>query len=368
MRKIEIPIEKSTYIKGLDGLRALAIIFVVIHHSHFLTEAGSLYDLSQFFNSGVDLFFIISGYLINEVLLRIKGHPSFFKKFYLSRALRIIPLYFVVLFIAFFILPNLNHSLLSKFRDVPAWPYWTFLSNYYIAWRGHFQHGLINLSWSLSVEEQFYLFWSLCVYFFDVFRLKRVAWTIVLVCPLLRILLAYYGVNSVAIHVMSITRFDTIMMGVLLSFLFRERTTGHLFFMVTFILSIIFYAGSTVLPFYLWAGMGYSSLSLFYTSLVGFVLWWHHHPAESGGKSILAILELRGFRSIGLYSYGIYLIHNPLQKIFRPFFSDLVLSGWNKDIVQVVFYLFIILTAGFLGGMSYHFFEKRWIDLKRKIS
>jgi peptidoglycan/LPS O-acetylase OafA/YrhL len=351
------------YIKGLDGLRAIAIILVVIHHSHFLTENDWIANLASLGNTGVDLFFIISGFLITKILLFSKGNSNYFKNFYFRRLLRIVPLYFAVLLVATILLPHLDIPYLKKFDEVIFWPYWLFLSNYYIAYLGNFQHGLIDLSWSLCVEEQFYLFWSVCVYFLSLKNLKKLAGVIIVLSPLIRLGLYFIEVRFVAVHVMSITRMDTLMFGCLLALMLEERKFKNVNYISAFIASIIGLKLLYFLPFILKSALSYTFFALIYTSLVGFVVN-SNESKEKISKTALKLLEFKPVYLIGLYSYGIYLLHNPLQKIFQLLIGKKIIELFPPQLGQLLFFILVVLAVFPLAAFSYHFYESWWFKFK----
>src|SRR5438132_3075751 len=157
------------HILALDGLRGIAILLVVF--SHFvsnlrLTANGIAYvpiALAHAGWAGVDLFFVLSGFLITGILVDARGSPSYFKAFYARRALRILPAYYGFLFVIFVILPLLNLGAGANYmlaRQHQAW-YWLHLTNVMMAvgeipGRGPYPN---TLFWSLAVEDQFYFIW-----------------------------------------------------------------------------------------------------------------------------------------------------------------------------------------------------------------
>lgn len=350
------------YIKGLDGLRAFAIIFVVIHHSHFITKSGFFFHTADFMGSGVDLFFIISGFLITNILLASKGKKNFFKRFYIRRLLRIVPLYYLVLFIAFAVIPSIDSQYFSKFKDTLSWPYWFFLSNYYIASKGHFQNGLVDLSWSLSVEEQFYVFWSICVYYFQSKNLKLIAIAIIILAPVLRFILIRNGVNLVAIHVMSITRLDTLMVGSLMALILNERTISIKVYTWSFLVLIILLFININLPQIYYLTFNYTLLSFAYACLIGLVLSFNRNKESK----FLKFLEFKPIALIGVYSYGIYLFHNPIQKGLRVLFNQFSNLSFFPEMQQLFFYFLVLLVSCFIACISYVFYESKWLLLKNK--
>jgi peptidoglycan/LPS O-acetylase OafA/YrhL len=355
----------NNYIKSLDGMRALAIMMVVVHHSSFLIQDGFFHDLSRFMGSGVDLFFIISGFLITNILINTKNNPRFFRNFYGRRFLRIIPLYYAILIFASFIIPLIHIESFKKFSDISLTPYWFFLSNYAIAAKGNFQHGLVDLSWSLSLEEQFYVFWSLCVYFFAEKHLRKIAILVLILCPILRYFAYTSGQSLVAIHIMTHTRIDTILMGSMLALFMRDNmvTTKNLLF--TLALCFLIFFGLYALPFGVKLALGYSFLGGIYMSLVGLAIFASQN--QNLNLSFLRkILENNLLVHIGLYSYGIYLLHNPIQKVLQIVYRPVLnLVPLNIAFHQFIFVLIVLAISSALAALSYHFYELKWLRLKK---
>lgn len=308
---------------------------------------------------------MVSGYLITSILLKARGTNNFFKNFYFRRFLRIVPLYYLILTVNFFLIPLINLPQLDKLKLAPAWPYWTFLSNFYIASQGKFENGLIDLSWSLSVEEQFYIFWSLCVFFLDSRLLKKMAITIIVLCPLLRfLLLSQFNVNYVAIHVMSFTRMDTLMMGSILALIFKERIPETKFFITTMVFSIFGLLAINLLPINLKIAGTYSFMAAIYGSLVGITILSNSKP-----NLWLSILEQKYLALIGVYSYGIYLFHNPIQKALRvPFTHFFQQYEIPTNTLQLIFYVIVIFISAIIAGISFHLYETPWLKLKNRFN
>ena len=162
---------QAGFIPALDGLRGIAIILVMLHHFTYYRPTSGIDALIAsvlfFFWTGVDLFFVLSGFLITGILLDTRGNERYFTNFYARRTLRIFPLYYLVLFLAFVVLPKFPavHAVLAG-RSIdlpPQWPYWLYLTNFSIADRG-WVHGWVDVAWSLAIEEQFYLVWPLVIW------------------------------------------------------------------------------------------------------------------------------------------------------------------------------------------------------------
>jgi len=333
-------------------------MMVVVHHSTFLITSGFFYDIARFMGSGVDLFFIISGFLITNILLEKKGERNFLRNFYVRRFLRIVPLYYAILLVATFVIPNITSPYTEKFKNINLLPYWFFVSNYAIAARGHVQHGLIDVSWSLSLEEQFYVFWSLCVCLFNFSQLKKIAILVIILCPILRLVALISHTNPLAIHFMTHTRIDTIMFGALLALLLKEQVQiinkGPIIASSAFLLFGI----NHWLGFSYGGALQYSFLSLFY---LGVVITLIYDP-----KSIRFISQNKMIQEVGVYSFGIYLFHNPIQKLLQyPFMRMMSHFEVNILVKQLLFIFFVMITSILMAGFSYHFYEKKWLSLKK---
>ena len=183
-------------IPALDGLRGIAILLVLLWHGMF----GPLFDtrvatyvisVGRLFWSGVDLFFVLSGFLIGGILLDSKDSPRYFATFYLRRAYRILPVYGAV--VAFYYLKHIPAYFLHGSPDqarIPFLAYAMFTQNFWMALGISGGIGLAA-TWSLAVEEQFYLTAPLIVRRLNRVRLAYVLSAVVVLSPLLRVLVVY---------------------------------------------------------------------------------------------------------------------------------------------------------------------------------
>src|SRR5262249_15937795 len=143
----------------LDGLRGIAILLVLmLHQTEALRDTGWR-TFWSFGWAGVDLFYVLSGFLITGILLDARAQEGFFRRFYWRRVLRILPLYYLWLLFFTVVLPLSGASLapLLSARHGQLW-WWVHLSNWHFAF-GHEVPTGISIAWSLSIEEQFYLLW-----------------------------------------------------------------------------------------------------------------------------------------------------------------------------------------------------------------
>ncbi|MCU0864462.1 MAG: acyltransferase [Planctomycetes bacterium] len=215
---------------GLDGLRAIAVLLVLYGHAPLLLgrqngNDGGIWHASRGAWIGVDLFFVLSGFLITSILLRARGTDGALRRFWIRRALRIFPLawlYLLTLVLVAWLVPEFGHL------AAPAPLVWaaTWLINFHIAAQG-WTTAALALLWSLAVEEQFYLGWPLLI-----LRASRTAIAIVVVAmivltPVLR-MLARPQLGPDAIYVLTFCRWDTLAFGALLALVHDSPWRGHL--------------------------------------------------------------------------------------------------------------------------------------------
>jgi peptidoglycan/LPS O-acetylase OafA/YrhL len=172
------PGDRPHHVPALDGLRGVTILMVMVFHTSVIgfiarpdrpwVDAAWL-RFAMLGWSGVDLFFVLSGLLITGILLDAKAAAGdlrrYFGSFYARRALRVLPLYYAVVCFALLVLPHIPNAKADRFGSIrgdEAW-YWTLLSNWIIGYRHTFRHGILDVTWSLSIEEQFYLLWPAVV-------------------------------------------------------------------------------------------------------------------------------------------------------------------------------------------------------------
>src|SRR4029450_13934129 len=195
----------------------------MLHHfTYYRPPSGidtQIASVLFFFWTGVDLFFVLSGFLITGILLDTRGSERYFTTFYARRILRIFPLYYLVLFLAFVVLPKFPalHLEVAGQADLPPqWPYWLYLTNFSIA-DGGWVHGWVDVGWSLAIEEHFYLVWPL-VFWLSPPRVVALLGAVIVVAePLARVFARETEVKALSIYVLTWFRLDGLAIGALLA-------------------------------------------------------------------------------------------------------------------------------------------------------
>lgn len=363
-------------IPALDGLRGIAIALVLVYHFTILRASDVPLDRAWIFAArigwcGVDLFFVLSGFLITGILLQSVGTRGYLLSFYARRVLRIFPLYYALVAFSLVLLPRWDEAAFDSIGDVgdDALLYWTYLSNFALAKAGEFRHGILDVSWSLSIEEQFYVLWPFVILLLR----RRLAWICsgtILAALVLRLVLVWKEQHPVAIYAITPTRIDALALGSLLAVLIRSPNGSSRLIgtartvLPSAALGVILIAGFWGTDPYGKAMqcVGYTLLGLIFSSALVLAL------PGSRASTWQKILEHRILRELGKYSYAIYLFHLPIRSFLRsllggpdkiPFFFGSQLPG------LLAFALVSLVLTFVLAWISWHLFEKRFLALKR---
>ena len=367
--------EAGGRIASLDGVRGLAILMVALFHMTVLPTTGNRFD-ARWVNfmalgaSGVTLFFVLSGFLITGILFDSKEKAHYFRNFYARRALRIFPLYYAVVFVCLVILPQFDHPKARNFGRIEGegWWYWLYLSNLLIFKTGQFRHGVLDVSWSLAIEEQFYLVWPIVVLALNRRALVWLSGIVVLIALATRCAMIAGGVNLISVYAFTMSHFDALAIGAFLALAARSPAGLGRFVVPGRILvlsGVSLLLGLAIAGVYLGGdtpvmmGVGYTLLALMYGGLLVLAL---EAPAWSRAFANPVL------RVLGKYSYALYLFHNPMRALVR----DLVYGPesfatflGSKMPGQFLFYVLSFAVTLPVAWLSWHLFEKHFLTLKR---
>ncbi len=204
----------------LDGVRGVAILMVLCVHfigdsPAYTTVGRALVKLANYGIWGVDLFFVLSGYLITGLLYDSRTSPRYFRNFYIRRTLRIFPLYYAVLAALFILMPALPLTYPEGLGDSArhqGW-LWLYASNWYLAIHQAWALPYVGHFWSLAVEEQFYLLWPAVVLALGRRSLLTACVVVAALALALRCALSFAGAGEVALVVLTPCRFDALCIG-----------------------------------------------------------------------------------------------------------------------------------------------------------
>jgi peptidoglycan/LPS O-acetylase OafA/YrhL len=348
-------------IGALDGLRAIAVLLVVVNHLVLAVPLpwGRVQRLLYSGWIGVDLFFVLSGYLITGILLDAKGGSHYFRNFYARRTLRIFPLYYGVLIVAIIAI-SLGAPQTPMLR-LQGW-LWGYATNIKIAASGWmFMAGRwqFNHFWTLAVEEQFYLAWPAVVLLLSRRSLLWVCAAVFVLSPALRIALCLKG-NTIAAYVLTPCQLDALTNGAALAILVRSPAGLRLLRKVLLPAALL-----CLVPLaYLVVRHGGLDQNLMNkhtvslgSTLLAAALCGAIWLAASGGARFLSVAPLA---SVGRISYGIYVLH--------PFCLELVpkhLFARSPVLSLIAFYLIGLSLSIAAATLSWHLFEKHFLRLKR---
>ena len=213
----------ETRLPQIDGLRAIAIIAVVLFHyvNNQLTQthgwlASNLSLATSFGWCGVDLFFVLSGFLITRILLKRVDSPSYFRTFYARRSLRILPVYFLFLLTWFLVVRSgmsLESNFLNQVSAVPFWSYFLMVQNIIMAQQQDLGNPVLSLTWSIGIEEQFYVLFPFVVFLFKFRNLVALLVMAIVTANLSRLACTHWIPAYVAPH----CRMDSLSFGALVA-------------------------------------------------------------------------------------------------------------------------------------------------------
>src|SRR2546421_1955070 len=363
---------EAKHIPSLDGLRGLAIILVLLFH--FTPEGGGhtlIGVLTRWVSRlgwcGVDLFFVLSGFLITGILFDAKGSPHYFRNFYMRRVLRIFPLYYGVLLVVFVVVPLFHPMTSPEDRRLVANQHWLWLYGANIPqamsndWPLESSWVKLNHFWSLAVEEHFYLVWPAIVFAFSRKTLMRICAGCIVVALGLRCC-AYFLWNDTAAYVLTPCRMDELAMGALIAL--AARGAGGIEGMVRAArwIAAILFVSLMLIWFQDMEDVNYTISLTILAAFFGALL-----VVAVGGKIASLVFRNSLLRFFGKYSYGIYVFHWVLSPMLERYFSPLKMGAASgSNFVGVALSMAIAIGISVLVAfLSWHFYEKHFLKLKR---
>ncbi|MGK0185208.1 MAG: peptidoglycan/LPS O-acetylase OafA/YrhL [Verrucomicrobiales bacterium] len=370
------------HIPCLDGVRGVAVLLVLCRHllpvepigfipleyARKVLEAGWI---------GVDLFFVLSGFLITGILLDTRGSNRSFRNFYARRSLRIFPLYFFVLLVGLVILPvaGIHYEGMQINLENQLW-LWTYASNFAMAFQDSYLFTadgfILSHLWSLAVEEHFYLVWPFAVLSLSWKPLLRICLGTIVIALALRCTLYLSGVTGIANYVLTFCRMDSLMFGALLAIGCRIPAAQQTLRTLTPVTGCLSGAGLAIIlvttkgwwvAHWSMQTVGFTLLAIFFSSALYILL------NTSDGNWFRRAFSLSPLRFLGKYSYGIYIYHSILDAHLErwipdasgPFATIPILGPFSILIARVALVLPLVL-------LSFHFLESPFLRLKDRFT
>ncbi|HSS20771.1 MAG TPA: acyltransferase [Pyrinomonadaceae bacterium] len=349
----------SFYRPELDCLRFIAFLFVFVSHAFaidigYYTYQGMPHEAALWLcravavgGFGVALFFVLSSYLITELLIREHDRTGRLdiKSFYIRRALRIWPLYFFFLLLIYFAIPQQSiYALKGTFLAAML----LFAGNWACVFLGGMGYSVAGPLWSVSVEEQFYLAWPLIVSRIGIKNLKTVCLIVIVIANLTRIIMEKKGAGFVAFWCNTISWFDAIAAGALIALLLRGGTPK-----LSRLQRVLLFAGG----FAVWVLPARFSQFLIYPDIASYPL------IVSGSVMMLLSFLGSGIANpvlvyLGRISYGLYVWHvlalAIVSNVLRKYHPLHALSGFALTIL--------------ISSISYRLLEQPFLKLKKRFT
>lgn len=353
---IQLNYKKGIHYPSLDGLRGLAVLLVFVFHTMSYVQIFRLGWI------GVDLFFVLSGFLITGILVDSKDKPGYYKNFISRRALRIFPLYFFFIILILIVLPAIFPAIftgLDYYKQHQGW-YWLYISNWLPLSTASGTSTLLDHLWSLSIEEQFYIFWPFIVLIASAKNLIRISLVLISGAVFIR----YFGsslLGNVRVfeYYNTFARVDSLLIGALVALLYRMKP------IVLIKLALPLLLVSTLIIFIIiimrkkldFANLidSFSLWDVFFAAVLVFAISQRNNWLKS-------ILNTKILKFFGKYSYGIYVYHQPVYKLM----FDKVIGPYKVHFTYLpgtataICLILTILTA----LLSYNILEKPFLQLK----
>ena len=354
------------YYPGLDVARGLAIISVLLYHLFWYT---SFFRIGWI---GVDLFFVLSGFLITDILLESKKDSYYFLNFYTKRILRILPLYYLTLFLFFKLSPvffsdTSPNSTFTYYNQNKLW-YWTFLQNWLIVFKGKPSEPYLLHFWSLAIEEQFYLLWPILIILTKTLRaLKSIIFLLISFALIFRILCwLMYPEYLTGLYYNSFARMDSLLMGCLVCVHIKQGKRVSpilikiivLLFFTLILLSILTYK-NVQHDNILFSTIGYSAIASFFGCIIYLLV-------TNEIKLAPVFDNMQILKYVGKISYGIYVIHLPVYLIIAFLLAKSPVTIIPIFLKSSLFVSTISLCCTILLSIcSFYLFEKPILNFKK---
>jgi peptidoglycan/LPS O-acetylase OafA/YrhL len=379
---------KLHHIPALDGIRGVAVLLVLASHLLIGDPNRGIRAIAfKIANAGwigVDIFFVLSGYLITSILRDSLGMPHYFRNFYMRRVLRIFPLYFGTLFFLFIVLAHMGVLETAEVRPVLSqqWAAWLYVINFV---PGKFDSGWLFIGhfWSLAIEEQFYLVWPFVLFQLGLRKGRRGAAAGLAISIAARAVLQFVNashpaateITTWATFYWTICRLDGLAIGGFIALmpaeLWNERGVRKAIAVAGTLLT-------ATMAWLVWSGKlevihaaprtwGDRAWKIFGSSFLAlFAAFFIVAATSHGFRWITAFFSNSTLRFAGKYSYGMYVYHGILMPWFRTHLPPALFLRWTSspDLSAYASFLSALVVVTAVSVASYEIYERQFLRLK----
>ena len=359
------PAASRTYYPALDGLRGMAILLVLCYHNFNylqISKAGWI---------GVDLFFVLSGFLITGILLREKGSHHFLAHFYTRRILRIFPIYYLSLLAFIFLLPRLiKYPIdLHFYQQNQQW-FWLYLQNWFFIFTRQFNNHFLDHFWSLALEEQYYLVWPCLILLIKtpgkIISVLLSVLSLLVVARIIVWLFQFPGLSYISLYKFS--RIDGLCIGSLLACFFsgpcKITKIADKIRIAFILLSILVILPGIRIIFH--SRLPYFSCCVYPGIAILFGLLTHCCLDPEIQNPVSRFFNKAWIKFIGKISYGLYLVHWPIYQLVAKKTADSFSRPANHFLgYELLVSMIATAVATIVAVISYYCIEVHFLKLKR---
>jgi hypothetical protein len=370
------PIQEKIFFPNLNGLRFIAFFSVFFHHTflqeYFASPNTTVYNflfaLKQSGALGVNLFFVLSGFLITYLLIneKEKRNKLNLPNFYIRRILRIWPLYFLTLAIGFFLFPIVKKMMGQAINETATLSYYgLFISNFEQIINGPADSAILNLLWSVGIEEQFYIIWPIIL---SVIPTKHFIKTFLLLIGITLVFRSFHTENRLIIYFHTLSVFSDMVIGGIAAYLsfyhqpFKKLMSGL--------------SKKTIVTIY-FVGAAFILFSYHFNSIPSFIviqrvlyaLFFAFIIVEQNlsDHSFFKICNNKFLSKWGNYTYGLYCFQM-VGIIVTNIIFEKILKLNNKLLLMIFDYTLALSLTMLMAYLSYRFFETPFLKLKNKFA
>ena len=364
---------KTKYFKELNSLRFIGFIGIFFGHVFFSNSPEIINSkiYSTLFNYGkilgfisIDSFFVLSSFLITwKALEEIKFTSKFqFKNFLIRRSLRIWPLYFLIVFIGFLLEYLKSYYFLESEKLPSLWNFILFILNYDIIENGYNFLFFMVFMWSISVEEQFYVFWAIIMKWFNKY-LFGISFLIIIISLIFRV---YFINDSLSLNFHTASALGNFGIGALTAIL-AFKYPNFLNKLQSLTRSSILFFYLIIFTFFILMPVLLENDSFIVIQRVLFSIFFSYIILEQTycDQSILKVSRVKYFNFFGKISYGLYCYHGIMITIFLQMNGLLRESLLNN---LVLYPIFIFISTLLVSYFSFRFYESKFLKFKSKFS